>query len=56
MNIKAHSIALPAIPLHNPAFEYRHSWNTNLRETWRKAREEQRKSMVIHREFNNARP
>jgi hypothetical protein len=38
--IKAMRVTMPPKRIDDPTFKYRHSWNTDLRETFRKAREQ----------------
>lgn len=53
--IKTMSVAMPSKPLTGADSDYRHSWNTDLAETFRRAREKRRQAEVkyIHAVINN---
>lgn len=55
--IKAHSVSLPPKSILDPEFQYRHSWNTDLSETFRRARKErtQKERQHIHIQIDNRR-
>lgn len=54
--IKAMSVAMPSKPLTCADSDYRHSWDTDLAETFRRVREKRRQAEVkyIHVVINNA--